>query len=96
MDSEDYLKGVVPIEMSNEWANGGIEALKAQAVAARTYLVKHTENGKKAITDSPDIDQAYAGMIVEGEASAAVEATRDEILVDDSELATDRSTLFCA
>ena len=83
VDSEDYLKGVVPIEMSNEWAHGGIEALKAQAVAARTFLVKHTENGKKAITDSPDIDQAYAGKLVEGEASTAVEATRGEILVDD-------------
>ena len=83
VDSEDYLKGVVPIEMSNEWSNGGSEALKAQAVAARTFLVKHTENGKKAITDSPDIDQAYAGKLVEGEASAAVEATRGEILVDD-------------
>ncbi|KUO74017.1 MAG: sporulation protein SpoIID [Desulfosporosinus sp. BRH_c37] len=83
VDSEDYLKGVVPIEMSNEWSNGGLEALKAQTVAARTFLVRHTENGKKAITDSPDIDQAYAGKLVEGEASAAVEATRGEILVDD-------------
>lgn len=82
VDSEDYLKGVVPIEMSNEWANLGIEALKAQAIAARTYLVKHSENGKKPITDSPDIDQAYAGVLVEGEASDAVEATRGEILVD--------------
>jgi len=82
VDSEDYLKGVVPIEMSNEWSNGGSEALKAQAVAARTFLVKHTENGKKSITDSPDIDQAYAGQLVEGAASAAVEATRGEILVD--------------
>ncbi|WP_075364565.1 SpoIID/LytB domain-containing protein [Desulfosporosinus metallidurans] len=81
VDSEDYLKGVVPIEMSNEWAKGGIEGLKAQAVAARTFLVKHTENGK-TITDSPDIDQAYAGKNVEGEASGAVEATRGEILVD--------------
>jgi len=86
VDSEDYLKGVVPIEMSNEWAHGGIEALKAQAVAARTFLVKHTENGKQAITDSPDIDQAYAGEFVEGEASAAVESTRGEILVDDQSL----------
>jgi stage II sporulation protein D len=83
VDSEDYLKGVVPIEMSNEWSNGGSEALKAQAVAARTFLVKHTENGKKAFTDSPDIDQAYAGKLVEGEASAAVDATRGEILVDE-------------
>ncbi|GAB6155303.1 SpoIID/LytB domain-containing protein [Desulfosporosinus burensis] len=82
VDSEDYLKGVVPIEMSNEWARSGTEALKAQAVAARTYLMKHSESGKKMITDSPDIDQAYAGRNVEGEASAAVEATRGEILVD--------------
>jgi stage II sporulation protein D len=83
VDSEDYLKGVVPMEMSNEWSNSGSEALKAQAVAARTFLVKHTGNGEKTITDSPDIDQAYAGKLVEGEASAAVEATRGEILVDD-------------
>jgi SpoIID/LytB domain len=82
VDSEDYLRGVVPIEMSNSWAQGGIESLKAQAVAARTFLVKHTEYGKKTITDSPDIDQAYAGKSVEGEASAAIEATRGEILVD--------------
>ncbi|MCB8818254.1 SpoIID/LytB domain-containing protein [Desulfosporosinus shakirovi] len=82
VDSEDYLKGVVPIEMSNEWAKGGSEALKAQAVAARTYLVKQTDNGSKMITDSPDIHQAYAGMSVEGEASKAIEATRGEIIVD--------------
>lgn len=82
VDSEDYLKGVVPIEMSNQWAQGGMESLKAQAVAARTFLVKHTEHGRKTITDSPDIDQAYAGKGAEGEASAAVEATRGEILVD--------------
>ncbi|KLU66476.1 amidase enhancer precursor [Desulfosporosinus acididurans] len=81
LDSEDYLKGVVPIEMSNAWAKRGLEGLKAQAVAARTYLVKHTQN-RKAITDSPDIDQAYAGMNVEGEASQAVEATRGKIIVD--------------
>ncbi len=83
VDSEDYLKGVVPMEMSNAWSNGGAEALKAQAVAARTFVVRHTENGKKTITDSPDIDQAYAGKLVEGEATVAVEATRGEILVDD-------------
>lgn len=82
LDSEDYLKGVVPMEMSNQWANGGLEALKAQAVAARTFMVKRTEDGRKTITDSPDIDQAYAGKMAEGEASAAVEATRGEILVD--------------
>lgn len=81
LDSEDYLKGVVPIEMSNEWSKRGLEGLKAQAVAARTFLIKHTQNGE-TITDSPDIDQAYAGVNVEGEASEAVESTRGKILVD--------------
>ena len=33
---EDYLKGVVPHEMPASWQT---EALKAQAVAARTYSV---------------------------------------------------------
>jgi len=81
LDSEDYLKGVVPVEMSNAWAAKGFEALKAQAVAARTYLLKNMDaNGR--ITDSPDIHQAYWGKTVEGEASRAVDATQGEILVD--------------
>ncbi|MHB1406550.1 MAG: SpoIID/LytB domain-containing protein [Desulfitobacteriaceae bacterium] len=83
VEEEDYLKGVVPIEMSNEWAEGGFEALKAQSVAARTFMAKHTQNNK-AITDSPDTDQAYLGKTVEGVASAAVEATAGEILLDAS------------
>ncbi|KUO66982.1 MAG: sporulation protein SpoIID [Gracilibacter sp. BRH_c7a] len=81
LDSEDYLKGVVPIEMSNAWAATGFEALKAQAVAARTYFIKNADSGG-LITDSPNIHQAYAGRSVEGEASQAVEMTEGEILVD--------------
>ena len=81
VEQEDYLKGVVPIEMSNSWAGDGLEALKAQAVAARTYMVRKTAT-KPVITDSPDYDQAYLGRNVEGSASLAVEATRGEILVD--------------
>lgn len=81
VDGEDYLKGVVPIEMSNRWAGDGLEALKAQAIAARTYMVRRINSGK-LLTDSPDIDQAYLGKAVEGQASQAVEATRGQILVD--------------
>lgn len=36
MDMEEYVKGVVPSEMPASWA---AEALKAQAVAARTYAL---------------------------------------------------------
>lgn len=81
LDSEDYLKGVVPVEMSNAWATRGFEALKAQAVTARTYLFKNLDS-RGIITDSPNIHQAYAGRSVEGEATRAVEMTAGEILVD--------------
>ena len=35
---DDYIKGVIPYEMNAEWP---LEALKAQAVAARTYTAAH-------------------------------------------------------
>lgn len=35
---EDYVKGVIPYEMSASWP---IEALKAQAITARTYSMSH-------------------------------------------------------
>lgn len=40
MSLEEYVRGVVAAEMP---AAFGIEALKAQAVAARTYVLSHTE-----------------------------------------------------
>ena len=81
VEQEDYLKGVVPIEMSNQWGADGLEALKAQAVAARTFMVRKTQS-TSSITDSPDLDQAYLGKNVEGTATKAVEETRGEVLVD--------------
>ncbi len=38
VDVEDYVKGVVPWEMSASWP---IEALKAQAITARTFLMSN-------------------------------------------------------
>ena len=56
---ESYLMGVVPYEMSNSFP---IEALKAQAVCARTYALSHV-NG----TDEYDLvdntnDQVFRGI----------------------------------
>jgi len=44
---ETYLRSVVPAEMPASWgsaANGGFEAVKAQAIAARTYAVRTRAN----------------------------------------------------
>lgn len=89
LGEQEYLYGVVPVEMSNSWAAQGAEALKAQAVAARTYLYSHYDRKQAKgynISDSPNIDQAYAGYGVEGAASKAVDATQAEVLVDKNSL----------
>ena len=57
---EDYMLGVVPSEMPSKW---NYEALKAQAIAARSYAIAN--RGKRAsrgydLKDTPE-DQAYGG-----------------------------------
>lgn len=51
---EDYLKGVVPHEMPASWE---LEALKAQAVAARTYSI----NSVGKVVDDTQYFQVYGG-----------------------------------
>ncbi len=62
LDLETYLRGVVPKEMG-AWEFPSLEALKAQAVAARTYAVA---NRGKRVADGFDMgdtvaDQVYGG-----------------------------------
>jgi stage II sporulation protein D len=79
---EDYLKGVVPCEMSPDLFPE-IEALKAQAVAARTYAVKNL--GKFAslgfdICSTPR-SQVYRGIPAEQElTNEAVIETAGEVI----------------
>ena len=58
---EDYLYGVVAYEMSNSFP---IEALKAQAIAARTYVMRARQNNKSKAYDVVDTtsDQVYKGF----------------------------------
>lgn len=77
---EQYLYGVVGKEMSPSWSS---EALKAQAVAARTYAVYHKNSFRNKGFDMTDDtrSQVYAG--INGEAPSiisAVNATKGEIL----------------
>jgi peptidoglycan hydrolase-like amidase len=86
LDLENYLMGVVPSEMPANWE---LEALKAQAVAARSYAWAHRlGNGSKWNSDGfdlvPDVrDQAYKGLAVEAaKSSAAVLQTQGLVLKD--------------
>ena len=75
---EDYVRGVVPNELS-PGSYGAIEALKAQAVAARTYAVK---NRNQFASQGFDLlpttrSQVYGGLSTEHPVSSrAVEETR--------------------
>lgn len=70
---EAYLKGVVPYEMADEFP---LEALKAQAVAARTYTLAHLKpDDRYDLVDNTN-DQVYRGLNPDKEnAIAAVEQT---------------------
>ena len=44
VDTDDYVRGVIPYEMSPSWP---LEALKAQAIAARSYAIANTNSSHK-------------------------------------------------
>jgi peptidoglycan hydrolase-like amidase len=75
---EEYLLGVVPNELSPT-TFGRIEALKAQAVAARTYVQRHLGQSRNEGYDicATDACQVYLGAGTENPAaSQAVVTTR--------------------
>jgi stage II sporulation protein D len=86
LDLEEYLLGVVPSEMPSSWQP---EALKAQAVAARSYAWAHMGRGSKWYFSEgydvvPDVrDQAYKGLAAEANSTYwAVQKTRGIVLKD--------------
>ncbi|ORU00785.1 Stage II sporulation protein D (SpoIID) [Anaerovibrio sp. JC8] len=74
---EDYVKGVLPSEMTPSWNQ---EALKAQAVAARTFAL-YTKNQKAHFGSGYDLCdsthcQSYDGLVNEADStSLATDAT---------------------
>jgi stage II sporulation protein D len=80
LDIENYVKGVLPFEESNDFP---IEALKAQAVAARTYCImnkgKYSSEGYDLTDDISS--QVYRGYVpYYANCNSAVELTAGEIL----------------
>lgn len=77
IDFEEYVAGVVSREA---YTSEGIEALKAQAVAARTYAIKVTDYCQKTISNSTNA-QTFTKNINDA-ARQAANATAGEVLID--------------
>jgi stage II sporulation protein D len=80
LEMEEYVKGVVPSEMSAGWH---LEALKVQAVATRTYaLYQRLANaGREFDVVAGTQDQVYRGRVgVDERVQQAVEATRGLVI----------------
>lgn len=81
VDIEKYLYGVLPVEVPSSWPS---EALKAQAIAARTYAIyqfRHRSNESYDLVDTAG-DQVYRGKQCEAtHTTQAVNATQGMILV---------------
>ncbi|MEZ5339592.1 MAG: SpoIID/LytB domain-containing protein [bacterium] len=90
---EDYLCGVVPAEMSPSWP---FEALKSQAVAARTYAMSRIlANLERSYDVYGNVsDQAYKGLSGEHDNSnRAVLETAGQVLEYDGRIIT---AFYCA
>jgi stage II sporulation protein D len=82
---EQYLYGVVPSEMPASWP---AEALKAQAVVARSYALKSRRPTEPYDVFADVRSQVYRGVLAETTASnTAVKATRARVVTVGGEIA---------
>ena len=88
LNIEDYVMGVLAGEMRNDWP---MEALKAQAILARTFVLKFISE-KQSKYDGADIStdiseaQAYAPDQINERIEKAVSETRGQVLSAGGEL----------
>ena len=78
--TESYLRGVVPRESPASWADtaggAGINALRAQAVAARSYALSESRYSIAKTCDSQDC-QVYGGAALRTVGSSVVQILED-------------------
>lgn len=89
MPLEEYLQGVLAGEMRNDWP---MEALKAQAIIARTFALKFIEDkggssyeGAHVSTDVKEA-QAYNAEEVNERIIQAIDETRGQVITYENEL----------
>lgn len=83
---EQYLYSVLGGEMNGNWPP---EALKAQAVAARSYALYHRQRSSKSVFDVGDTPgwQVYRGLVDEAPGTqVAVNATSGQVLINSGEI----------
>ena len=87
VDVEDYLLGVVPAEVQANWADdGAAEALRAQAIAARSYVLAEQRYPYAQTCDTTDC-QVYPGTAKEDPRAAdAIAATAGTVLLRDGRI----------
>jgi hypothetical protein len=78
VDIETYVKRIY--EMPSSWTDNNSAALKAQAIAARSYALAYTDNGKRPIC-ATEACQVYKPVNKGGAWDAAVDATRGWVMV---------------
>ncbi|MFC4376632.1 SpoIID/LytB domain-containing protein [Nocardia halotolerans] len=84
VDIDDYLAGLLPAEMQANWADkGAFEALRAQAIAARSYALAENRYPYAQTCDTTDC-QVYPGTVQEdARTTEAVAATTGTVLLRD-------------
>ncbi|WP_058486106.1 SpoIID/LytB domain-containing protein [Defluviitalea phaphyphila] len=83
---EEYLYGVVPAEINPNWH---MEALKAQAVVARSYAIRNMGKHKDSPYNLCDMEhcQVYKGYGIENiNSNQAVEETKGELVYYNDEI----------
>lgn len=80
MDIEEYLRGVVPSEIGRD---APLEAMKAQAVASRTYALRYVIKGKTIPTTTAA--QVYNPAKIVARSDEAVKATAGIVMVNNGE-----------
>jgi stage II sporulation protein D (peptidoglycan lytic transglycosylase) len=81
LSMDDYLRGVVPLEIGNRTA-AEFAAVQAQAVAARTYAYKHINDTRAFDMYATVQDQVYGGVDAEKpQADTAIMTTADVVVL---------------
>lgn len=82
---DDYVRGVVPAEVPPLWP---IEAVKAQAVAARSYGYRHLRPNRDWDVVPTSANQVYGGVVLEHwKSNQAVDETANQVVMYDGAVA---------